>query len=188
MLRITPSLASGEKFLVTYLLMLLHDHIAVDRVAGIKRAQSDCENLSRITRSMKRIAFLLGLFVPFFQLHGAEIEDLVLPGEAFGKGWELTQRNIIGSAAAPNYVNRARTDQPVIMVNVIAFPSAQIAKESLERKVGGPGASRYVKKLGAQPTAYEQINGNHRKRYVLIQNYWLTVEQIGQQDDRNIFI
>lgn len=137
---------------------------------------------------MKHIALLLGLFIPFLQLHGAELTDLVLPGEAFGKGWELTQRNMIGSAVAPNYVNRTRTDQPVVMVNVIAFPSVQEAKNSLERKVNDPGVKQFVKKLGDLPVTYEQIIGVHRKRHILIQNYWLTVEQIGRQDDRNIFI
>ena len=150
-----------------------------------------------IAHNMKYITSLLGLFLTLFQIHAAEIKALILPGAVFGKGWELSQPNIIESsalpkglksAAAPNYLNRSQTNQPVVMVNIMSFPSAQAAKERLQQKFGTAEAKQHVKKLSDEPETYEQTYEAHRKRFILIHNYWLTVEQIGDRDDRTIFI
>ncbi len=118
----------------------------------------------------------------------ADIKKLILPSAAFGDGWELTQPNILGASATPNYINRALPNSPIVLIQIISFTSEANAKERLERKMESAGYKEHVKKLSGNPLAYEQDAGGLKRRFVLIKNYWLTVDQVGDRDDRADFI
>jgi hypothetical protein len=136
-----------------------------------------------------RIAILLPLLLPLLGTgRCADIKTLILPGDAFGAGWELTQSNIIGSTASPNYINRALSDSPIVMIQVISLSSEKEARERLENKMQSPQYKEHAKKLSDEPMSYEQVSANHKRRYVVIKNYWLTVDQTGDRDDRSAFI
>jgi hypothetical protein len=137
---------------------------------------------------MKYPASLLILFCSVAFGSAAEVKNLVLPGQVFGPGWELTQPNLLGSSAAPNYINRTRTNQPVVMVNIIAFASAADARTRMQQKFSTPEAKKLAKQLPGLPEAFEQKDEKYLKRYVLLGQYWLTVEQIGDKDERGPFI
>ncbi len=117
-----------------------------------------------------------------------ESKDLVLPASEFGEGWELTQHNNTGTSSSPNYINRSLPHQPVVMINIISFASAVAAKEKWDKKFSAPGASEYVKKVDDMSDAYDYLPPAHNKRFILIKNYWLTIEQVGEKDDRGVFI
>lgn len=137
---------------------------------------------------MKTIITLALLILNLGVIQGAEIKSLVLPGNLFGRGWELTQPNMKGSSAAPNYINRALPSSPIVSIQIIALSSETDAKERLERKMGSDGYKQHVKKVSEDPIAYEQNALGLKRRYVLIKNYWLTVDQMGDRDDRADFI
>lgn len=50
------------------------------------------------------------------------------------------------------------------------------------------GYKEYVKKVSDDPISYEQNGAGLKRRYVLIKNYWLTVDQMGDREDRADFI
>jgi len=141
-------------------------------------------------RLLKLLSFLL--FVVTAQAD--DLSKLVLPGKTFGVDWELTQPNLLGSAASPNYINRKLSHQPVVIVNIIDFKTPDVARAKWEKKFGGAAAATLVKKVDGMADAYDNIsppemkNFPHMKRFMLFGRYWLTVEQIGNKDDRGIFI
>ena len=137
---------------------------------------------------MKKLITLVLLVLSIETAQSADIKNLILPSNAFGAGWELTQPNIIGSSAAPNYINRTLPKSPIISIQIISFPSEANAKERLEKKMGSAGYKEHVKKVSEDPIAYEQDAEGLKRRYVLIKNYWLTVDQVGDRDDRADFI
>jgi hypothetical protein len=137
---------------------------------------------------MKIYTIIAASLLALGTVYSAEIKDLVLPGESFGDGWELTQPNIIGSAAAPNYINRSLEGNSVVSIQIITFPSPEAAKEKLEKKVGSEGYKEHVTKVNSDPLSYEQDAMGLKRRYILIKNYWITVDQMGKRDDRAIFI
>lgn len=136
---------------------------------------------------MKPIALFASLILTA-TAHAGSASQLVLPASDFGAGWELSQPIIIGDSAAANYINRLLPHQPVVMVNIISFPSAKIAKERWDKKFGTPEAAKVVKKAKDMPEAYDYIPPAHNKRFILLGNHWLTVEQVGSKDDRAPFI
>jgi hypothetical protein len=140
---------------------------------------------------------LLKLLTPLLFVIPAYASDLakvILPGNTFGADWELTQPNLIGNSAAPNYVNRKLPNQPVVMVNIIGFATPDAARAQWERKFGTPEAAKLAKKVEGMPDAFDNVpppemkDFPHLKRFMLIGRYWLTVEQIGEKDYRKVFI
>jgi len=123
-----------------------------------------------------------------------DLSKLVLHGKTFGPDWELTQPNLLGSAAAPNYINRKLPHQPVVMVNIIELKTPEAARTQWEKKFGGPDAAKLVKKVEGLADAYDNVPPSemkdfpHMKRFMLFGRYWLTVEQMGNKDDREMFI
>lgn len=137
---------------------------------------------------MKNLITLALLVFSLGTALSADIKNLILPGSAFGAGWELTQPNIIGASAAPNYINRSLPNSPMVSIQIISLPSKENAKERLERKMESAGYKGHVKKVSGDPLSYEQDADGLKRRYVLIKNYWLTVDQVGEGDDRVDFI
>lgn len=117
-----------------------------------------------------------------------DLGKLVLPAKAFGPDWELTQPNLLGNAVAPNYINRKAPHQPVVMINIIDFRTPEAAEAQWKKKFGGPDAAKIVKKVDDLPDAYDYVPPAHMKRFMLIGRYWLTVEQVGDKDDRKVFL
>ncbi len=141
-----------------------------------------------------RILSLLAPILFVISAQAGDLSKLVLPAKTFGPDWELTQPNLLGNAAAPNYINRKLPHQPVVMVNIIDFKTAKDAKAQWEKKFGGPEAAALVKKVEGMADAYENVpppemkQSLHLKRFMLIGHYWLTIEQVGDKDERKVFI
>lgn len=135
-----------------------------------------------------RILNLLAPILFAICAQAGDLSKLVLPAKTIGPDWELTQPNLLGSAAAPNYINRKLPHQPVVMVNIIDFKNAKAAKAQWEKKFGGSEAAALIKKVGDLPDAYDYVPPAQRKRFMLIGRYWLTVEQVGDKDDRKAFM
>ena len=117
----------------------------------------------------------------------AEVPD-ILPGSAFGEGWELVLPAKIGESRVPTYVNRSLPYQPVVTINVIEWASSKAARFAFDKKFGGPFAAQEFRKCADMTDAYDSSPPAQNKRYILIGKYWLTVEQVGEKDDRKIFI
>lgn len=141
-----------------------------------------------------RLLILIAPLLCAISAHAGDLAKVILPGNAFGADWELSQPNLIWNSAAPNYINRKLPDQPVVMVNIIGFASTEAARAQWERKFGTPEAATLVKKVEGMADAFDNVpppeikDIPHLKRFMLIGRYWLTVEQIGKKDYRKVFI
>ena len=135
-----------------------------------------------------RILNVLSPILLAITANAEDLSELVLPGDAFGADWELTQPNLLGNSASPNYINRKLAHQPVVMVNIIDLKTSEAARALWEKKFGVPEAEAIVKKVEDLPDAYDYIPPAHMKRFILMGRYWLTVEQVGDKDDRSPFI
>jgi hypothetical protein len=135
-----------------------------------------------------RLHHLLAPILIVIPAQAGDLAKLVLPGKTFGPDWELTQPNLLGNAAAPNYINRKLPHQPVVMVNIIDFQTPEAARAQWKKKFGGPEAATIVKKVDELPDAYDYVPPAQMKRFMLIGRFWLTVEEVGDKDDRKPFI
>ena len=135
---------------------------------------------------MKNIVVLL-LILPTL-CFGQSVKDMILDGTAFDGNWKLSQPNIIGESAAPNYIDRTQAHQPVVMIQIIHFASKEAAKKKMDALLANEESKQYFKKIAGDREEYEKTADGQRKRFILIGRYWLTVEQVGDKDDREQFI
>jgi len=148
------------------------------------RPASACQN----TKANALVILLDSTIRSLPRLHGAKLKKLILPGETFGNGWELLPPQRIGSSAEPGYINQTQPEIPLVTIEIRGFASAHETREQLEKILGSDEFKDSVKKLSDDPLSYEVTEGIHKKRYLLVKNYWLTVDQTGKTDDREIFI
>jgi hypothetical protein len=140
---------------------------------------------------------LLNLLAPILFAITAQAGDLAklfLPGKTFGTDWELTPPPYVWNAATLCYTNGKLPNQRTVLVNIREFSTPEAARAQWEKKFGGPQAATLVEKVEGIPDAYDNIPPEemkqipHLKRFILIGNYWLTVEQVSVTDDRKVFI
>ena len=112
----------------------------------------------------------------------------ILPGSAFGDGWELVLPATDGVSIPLTYINRLLPHQPIVTIDVIEWASSKAARFAFEKKFSGPYTAQEFKKCTDMTDAYDSIPPAQNKRYILIGKYWLTVEQVGGKDNRKIFI
>lgn len=142
---------------------------------------------------MKLLLFLVLLFRGA-TAEASDLSKIIIPGNAFGADWELTQPNLFGDAAAPGYINRKLPHQPMVFVNIIRFKTPEAARKQWDKKFSGPDVATFFKKVEGMVDAYDNIlppqmkDLPHLKRFLLFRSYWLTVEQVGDKDERKIFI
>jgi hypothetical protein len=136
----------------------------------------------------------LALLLSAIIAQASDLSKLILPGKNFGADWELTQPNLLGNSATPSYINRKLPHQPVVMVTIIEFKTPEAARAQWEMKFGAPGAATLFKKVEGMADAYDNVpppemkDFPHMKRFMLFGPYWLIVEQVGNKDERGIFI
>jgi hypothetical protein len=124
-----------------------------------------------------------------------DLSKLILPANAFGEGWELTQSKVHESKADLEYINRKLPNSPRILVEIYEFQNPNEARAIWETKLRDPNFSSLIKKVEGDADTYECVphaetskEESMMKRFMLRGRFFLTIAQHGNKDDRGIFI